>query len=87
MNATCNQTCAVRQCFRPEAVKYGLNDSSYDYYYGKTYDLGFERDCFARCGCKFNIVTKMNTTAGKKEIEGKVKKLQESLNNYNKKVV
>jgi hypothetical protein len=29
----------------------------------------------------------MNTTAGKKEIEGKVKKLQESLNNYNKKVV
>jgi hypothetical protein len=56
VNATCNQTCAVRECFYPDRVKYGLNyyEDSWD-----SYDLGFEKSCFEnRCGCKFNIVAK-----------------------------
>jgi len=59
VNATCNQTCAVRECLYLDRVKYGLN--YYDDYWGdkSTYDLGFERSCFEeRCGCKFNIVAK-----------------------------
>jgi hypothetical protein len=77
VNPTCNQTCAIT-CFKPCKVDDGMTAN---------WTLGFKRSCFENtCGCKFNIEAKMNTTQGKKEIDGKVKKLQESLNDYNKKV-
>jgi hypothetical protein len=80
VNKTCNQTCAVVYCFKPDRFNTALND--YDYVFG------FRRSCFEHdCGCKFNIEAKINTPEGKKEIDGKVKKLQESMNNYNKKIV
>ena len=79
VNPTCNQTCAIT-CFKPNMV----------YGYGPQYEwtLGFERSCFEKkCGCKFSIEAKMNTTQGKKEIDGKVKKLSDSFDNLNNKVV
>ena len=86
VNATCNQTCAVRECFYPDAVQYGLN--YYNDWWQEYIDLGFRRTCFEnRCNCTFNIQAKKNTAEGRKELAGKIKKLQESLNNYNKKVV
>lgn len=79
VNPTCNQTCAIT-CFKPSRLSYGMG--SYDW------TLGFERSCFEKkCGCKFSIEAKMNTTQGKKEIDGKVKKLSDSFDNLNNKVV
>jgi hypothetical protein len=57
VNKTCNQTCAVRECFNSYFAERGIN--YYESYYGEYYDLGFKRSCFEnRCGCKFNIVAK-----------------------------
>jgi hypothetical protein len=76
VNPTCNQTCAIT-CFKPCKVdKINAN-----------WTLGFKRSCFENtCGCKFNIEAKLNTTEGRKEIDAKLRKLQESQNNYNIKV-
>jgi hypothetical protein len=57
VNSTCNQTCAVRECFTPGYVERGLN--YYDGYWEQYYDLGFRRSCFENhCNCTFNIMAK-----------------------------
>ena len=44
VNATCNQTCAVKKCFFPRLVKKGLNFYEPGWG-GDTSDLGFLRTC------------------------------------------
>jgi len=67
VNAGCNETCATFECFRPSKVGHGPDED---------YVLGFRRECFEnRCGCKFNIEAKLNTTEGRKEIDEKIRKL------------
>ena len=75
VNPTCNETCAIT-CFKPSKVHDGVNAN---------WTLGFKRSCFENtCGCKFNIESKLNTTAGRKEIDAKAKKLADAVNNVQK---
>jgi hypothetical protein len=77
VNAGCNETCAIT-CFKPCKVDDGISAN---------WTLGFKRSCFEnKCGCKFNIEAKMNTTQGRKEIDAKAKKLADAVNNADKQV-